>query len=447
MKKMIPMLLALLLLTGCGRAAENEDRLTPADTLPPAETEATVPEETTAAVNAEFPEFDSITDAQVIALAQSQEPNTSRIPDYYLPADGDYTVVMAPEASVPVAWYAQMHPNGDCELIEETDLYQLYENGGTKELLPRYFLLSGNDYAYYTGAMDEQSIRRNFDILAHDEKMLCRRFRDDAEIKCVIYEYYAVTMMNDTTAELGWYCYLIDRENHLVSTRPEWNQKRQVSLIPEETGSGNVPSQETDDAQYDILLRASERELLIGRDDPEVIWYAEVPAEYNPQEVALIDAANGETAAVLYDLADYEKVGDTIQGDGVYNCRFKVNTDIDTDPDVSESAEYSYYAEFEENGTVHRSEPFTITVMESFTDREMSDMERVDAAIEELMESDAFRQLSTEAEKADALISLLKSQEGVEPSSIVYSSGMVSFQYTSGAGSGIMLNDFDPMLN
>ncbi|MBQ8079887.1 MAG: hypothetical protein IJ236_08035, partial [Oscillospiraceae bacterium] len=98
--------------------------------------------------------------------------------------------------------------------------------------------------------------------------------------------------------------------------------------------------------------------------------------------MALIDAATGETAAVLYDLADYKKVGDTIQGDGVYNCRFKVNTDIDTDPDVSESAEYSYYAEFEENGTVHRSEPFTITVMESFTDRKMSDMERVDAAIE-----------------------------------------------------------------
>ena len=53
----------------------------------------------------------------------------------------------------------------------------------------------------------------------------------------------------------------------------------------------------------------------------------------NPESVALIDESTGEKVADLYDLADYERYGDTIQGDAVYNCRFKVNIDIENSND------------------------------------------------------------------------------------------------------------------
>lgn len=205
---------------------------------------------------------------------------------------------------------------------------------------------------------------------------------------------------------------------------------------------------ETPDVRYDIELRASEHELTVGQDEPEVIWYAEVPVECSPQTVLLIDADTGETAAVLYDLADYETYGDTIQGDSVYNCRFPVDFDFGTDPDASEHVTHTYYAAFTEDGITHRSEDTELSVYEPFTDKELAAMEEVEDAVQAFRESEDYQNLSTEDEKAAAVMELLESYgDVIEEDSIRYAYGNVTYRYAFGVTMVIMLRDFDPMKN
>lgn len=209
-------------------------------------------------------------------------------------------------------------------------------------------------------------------------------------------------------------------------------------------------------ALYDIRLRASNPEILAGEEESEIIWYAEIPADCNPQIVYLIDADTGEVAAELSDEADYEKYGDTIKGDSVYNCRFAVETELNSDPEVSGERYYHYYAEFTEGDVIHRSETKEIRVVEPFTDKELDDMQAVDEAISAMMEAPGYEELD-DNERLDRAVALLKELEAdgtadrpyslIEPDSIVIDGDMVHFQYACGVGGGIKVTPFDPMMN
>lgn len=206
----------------------------------------------------------------------------------------------------------------------------------------------------------------------------------------------------------------------------------------------------------DISLRASSTEILIGTDDSEIIWYAEIPIDCEPEKVELIDADTGDIAAELFDEADFEKYGDTIKGDSVYNCRFTVDTDIDTDPDVSEERYYHYYVRFTENGVTHCSETVEIWVLEQFSDKELYDMEAVEDAIDELRSSEGFEDLSVE-EKTEQITALLRelAENGtpdrpyslLKAESICVSEDMISFEYACGVSGGVKLTPFDKYLN
>lgn len=472
MKKIIPGLFLLLLLTGCGNTTEAPGMYLEEGVSGTAHDQTTeMKKETEAQPQSDFPDFDSITDEQVIQLVLSDQTNADRIPDFFVPdIEGDYRIVYLPEGEIREDPYilppehAQNYKLDSTELIADTDLYAAYRVLYTEneqrfsevQLFPKNFRVSDYDYASYSGGTDESAILQNFDLIAKDQKILCRRFRNEPDLKCLIYDFYAVTMLDDGTAELGWYCYLLDKDKSLVCTVPEWNQKRTVAI------PGAVPQQTTEAASApapvsgDIWLRASNTEILIGQDEDEIIWYAEIPVDCAPQMVYLINADTGEIAAELFDEADYEKYGDTIKGDSVYNCRFRVNVDIDTDPEVSEDVYYHYYAEFTENGITHRSDMVAIWVVEPFTDKELNDMEAVDEALSELMESEEYQAL-LDIEKLDRVVSLLKglSIQGTEnhpyslvmPGSIHINDDTVSFQYACGVGSNVMIKPFDPMMN
>ena len=232
-------------------------------------------------------------------------------------------------------------------------------------------------------------------------------------------------------------------------------QKTEQTTESKKSEEISLPSGESE-TMYDIFLRASNTEILIGNDDAEIIWYAEIPVDCEPEKVELVDADTGEIVKELFDEADFEKYGDTIKGDSVYNCRFTVNTDIDTDPNVSEEKYYHYYARFTENGVTHCSEAVEIWVLESFTDKELDDMEAVDDAVSELMDSNGFKDLSTE-EKSEQMLLLLAglSEKGtferpyslIKPDSIYASGDMISFQYACGVLGGVKLTPFHPYMN
>ena len=207
----------------------------------------------------------------------------------------------------------------------------------------------------------------------------------------------------------------------------------------------------------DIGLRASERELT-GGEPADVIWSAEIPADCSPDVVYLIDEDTYETVAALCDIADNANYGGDIMGDCVYNCRFAPDTNIDTDPDVSEKKTYRYFAMFTDDKGTHRSDTFEITVYEPFTDKELNEMEAVRNAIKQLMESEEFRALDHE-KKYERVIALLTelSEKGTEdlpyplitPGCIVSDDDhdMISYQHICGITAGIKIKPFDPRYN
>lgn len=240
-------------------------------------------------------------------------------------------------------------------------------------------------------------------------------------------------------------------------TDPETISIPETEQTTEAAKSETKPVSASDnEVKYDIFLRANKADIRVGTDDAEIIWYAEIPVDCEPEKVQLVDADTGEVVSELFDEADYEKYGDTIKGDSVYNCRFTVNTDIDTDPDVSEDRYYHYYACFTENGIIHCSETIEIWVWEPFTDKELYDMEAADTAISEFMASDVFSGLSTE-EKSEQMLSLLLelSEKGtsdrpyslIDADSIYADGDMISFQYACGVGGGVKLTPFREYMN
>ncbi|MEE5992833.1 MAG: hypothetical protein V3G42_06290 [Oscillospiraceae bacterium] len=500
MKKLSWVMVLAILLTGCGSAIEPEV-LTPAETEAKdtpiiqdidnsrekrqpeteeiqSETEAVyIPLETeelpTAPIEIDFSDFDSIPEEKIAELALDGFSTAEFVKNYHTPRiDRDYTIKFVPEnedfesyLSVPEHFTID---NGIDYVIDainpydETDLYSIFEIHYTDssqesieyQLFPKNFYLSGNNYAYYTGGTDEKSVLQNFDLLTKDKHLIWRGFKDDPEMKCIAYDFYSITQIDGDTAELGWYCYLIDRNDFLVNLEPEWNLKRTVKLSnyiqPEPTVSDLTKiTPENGDILTDIHLRASQSEITVGEDDNEVIWYAEVPPDCLPETVALIDESTGEKVADLYDLADYEQYGDTIQGDSVYNCRFKVNVDIDTDPDVSEDAYYHYYAEFADEKGIHRSEPFQIWVLEQFTDKELNEMEIVDNAVSEMLNSNDFQKLTTDEKLkfSENRLHELEKQGYILKGSIHPNEDSISFQYSCGIDSAVMLEDFGFRLN
>ncbi|MCH5192500.1 MAG: hypothetical protein J1F11_00960 [Oscillospiraceae bacterium] len=266
----------------------------------------------------------------------------------------------------------------------------------------------------------------------HSEVLIDDVERSDENVSDILMLEEAVTESGSDTAP----------ENE----RPAETQKSETISLPDDNS----------ETVYDIFLRASNTEIHSDPDEAEIIWYAEIPIDCEPEKVGLVDADTGEIVSELFDEADFEKYGDTIKGDSVYNCRFTVNTDIDTDPDVSEDRYYHFYACFTENGITHCSETVEIWVYESFSDKELYDMEAVDTAVSELMDSDGFNELSAK-ERSEQMLSLISelSEKGtpdrpyslIDPESIFADEDMISFQYACGVSGGVKLTPFSEYMN
>ena len=447
MKRIFSILSALLLLlTGCGQVTE----------LPAAQPEQAFTEDTgTSAVPpdaqvqahcSEFPDFYSITDDEAIKRLQNGMRNDEVIADYTVPPAGsDFRVELVPDGMTAEAYFAQLFP--DTAIPEDTgdSLAAVYPTGDEKIVMPRHFRLSGNGYAYYDGGLDAESVLQNFDLLMNGQRMLYRRYQDDPEIKCIAYDFYAVSDNGDGTATLGWYSCLIDREDHLVNTIPEWNCTHIIELP-------DAPALSSQDAPAekiitDIELTLEKREILIGHDDPTITVRAVPDAAYTPALIFLVDADTGETVCELYDDNDYNAHGDSIQGDGWYCNRYPVDTDFGTDPDVSEDKYFRFYAQFEESGVIHRSETCELWVTEPFTDAELEIMEQVDNAVSALLDSPEWKKADSR-ERRELAISLLSelSDRGYirfdpeDARSEAYDA--ISYEYAAGGLGAIGLEDF-----
>lgn len=271
-------LIAALSLTGCGPLQERLYQIDPADyqnetradvtaepqpdTEPEKETEpdGELPEEPDFP---EQPDFDSITD-EVVLERMGAGKNADVLPNYAAPQGGrDYQVFIPPQDADPLEQLQAEHPDAQLTLLEENEFYALYSAEGSQipVMLLKQFYMVGNGYAYYSGSMEERDILCNFDLLAHDQTILWRGYRNDPEIKCVSYDFYGITEDASGGVTLGYYCYNIDRDDHLVNVEaPDWNMMRPVGEMEQSGAADPMPEDTTkSDAELDAWAENMEQ--------------------------------------------------------------------------------------------------------------------------------------------------------------------------------------------
>ena len=236
----------------------------------------------------------------------------------------------------------------------------------------------------------------------------------------------------------------------------EVTEAAQTTVSDDEPSASETSESTTAQKNLVISLSASATEIQAGIDSGEIIFSAEIPPGHSPKRLELINVDTGNTAAELYDEADYDRYGDTVKGDGVYCCRYTLDTNIDTDPDVSEERNYHFYVTYTENNTGYYSDIVKIWVCEPFTDKELADIVAVDDAISEWISSDEYKNASIE-ERTELAVAFLTglADNGTEerPYSLVdkesiFAEGyMVSFNYACGISGGIMVKEFDEYMN
>lgn len=215
----------------------------------------------------------------------------------------------------------------------------------------------------------------------------------------------------------------------------------------EESSEPETDEPEITDSVTDLFMAVNKDSVCIGEEDNEIIFVARdilIDAV-----VELVDADTGEVVGIMLDDADFPNSGDDIKGDAWYSLRYRVDVDFPTDPDVSEDRDYHYYARYIDGTTEHRSDVTEIFVYESFTDKELDEMETVDNSIQELMQSEGYEDLSID-EKREKMVALLEELEAeglIDEGSIYPYGDNISFTYCGGVGSVVMLKSFDPMMN
>lgn len=149
------------------------------------------------------------------------------------------------------------------------------------------------------------------------------------------------------------------------------------------------------------VLSASKKEILVGKDSAEVIFYFETLI--NSDEYVLYQ--NDVPIGYLVDSGNYAQDGDDIKGDGIYSIKFTVDvTGNNAKPTENSKIVYNTYSVRCGDSLV--SNEISIDLITPFSDQDLIDMSVVDNDIDELVKSDKFKSMNQQ-EKIDALMELL----------------------------------------
>lgn len=166
-----------------------------------------------------------------------------------------------------------------------------------------------------------------------------------------------------------------------------------------------------------------------------------VDCEDKVSGVELFDADTNEKIIVLYDDGNIDQNGDVYMNDGVYSNYFNME-----DKPIGT---YQFYAQYTDaQGEVHTSNTVKIGVYHLFTDQELADMEAIQNAIEELLNSEEFKNSIPDKrfELAENLLNDLKEKGLIisyEKSSYGYQIDYVECTGTLGAISESVFIDYD----
>lgn len=334
MKKtgLLAVILAGVLLTSCGTADDTDSR-TESRAAGMAGSTQSGSDSGETHPRYEFSEtlHEELSDEEIKELALAENwSNREMIDGYFYPeTDGEVELVIVPEEAEDFDAYcadpANIAPNCTAapELAEDNELYLLYR-ADKLYLVPKNFRYVDNGYVRYLGEMDEESVLKNFDLIAGDKRMLCRRLRDDAEIKCLSYDFWDIRVENGE-ALLYWRCFLPDREDRMFSLEPEWNIGKTVTLdggSPEPDSSsadGQEITDSIDSQSAGVMLMSN----ISYNTEPgnKAEFFAEPWGDEVPEWIELCVNVDGQESVIgkFSDSGD-EESGDSIGGDGLWTC-------------------------------------------------------------------------------------------------------------------------------
>ncbi|MBQ7046134.1 MAG: dockerin type I repeat-containing protein [Oscillospiraceae bacterium] len=187
----------------------------------------------------------------------------------------------------------------------------------------------------------------------------------------------------------------------------------------------------------DGVLSATKKEILAGKDNADIIFHFQTNVDSDEFMLYENDVAVG----TLVDSGNYEQDGDDIQGDGVYSMKFTIDvTSSSAKPTDNKKVVYNSYDVRYEEETV--SNEISIDIVTPFTEQELEDMETVDEAVSQLLNSDDYKSMDTQ-QKADAVLELLKSfEEKGLVNNILLNELQISFLYNSGVKCVVFIDSF-----
>ncbi len=148
----------------------------------------------------------------------------------------------------------------------------------------------------------------------------------------------------------------------------------------------------------------------------------------------------------------------------MYSCFNNIIASVYGPPEDKTYSDYDPEINFNENVYGPPAEEYDASVSEApeqdesdLTDLEIAEMQAVDEAISNLMNSDEYKSLDTEEERREAAIALINTlaESGTEEypyplidkSSVSAEGDVISFSYKCGVFGGVMTEPFDPMMN
>ncbi|MBQ6946051.1 MAG: cellulose binding domain-containing protein [Ruminococcus sp.] len=174
-----------------------------------------------------------------------------------------------------------------------------------------------------------------------------------------------------------------------------------------------------------IDLEASTRKLS-SEENNSVIFYADTDLVVD--EIELVSLDTNEVVAIMSDDGDINSNGDVYMNDGIYSCKVNV--------DNSQLGDQSFIARYKNV----KSDVATIAVYQLFTQQELDDMDTVDEAISNLMNSNGYIN-SSEEEQVQAVRELLhvlsqgdetEDYALVKSNSILFNHNIYEFEYACG---------------
>lgn len=224
------------------------------------------------------------------------------------------------------------------------------------------------------------------------------------------------------------------------NTASSYNGRKYRCVVTDRNGMSIISSEAMlfvkDPNNPIISLSTSKTSVLIDSNNNQVFTaLSNVPVE----SMTLCSSETGKTYCAMYDDGNYDAHGDEIAGDGAFSVRF-------TSLPTSDSS-LSFVAR--SGNSV--SNAVVVDYYKSFTATELNQMQQVDTAISNLVNSSSYWQKTESARKSDAqaLINQKISQGLIVNNSSKYdsSNGQYSFLYDSGVAGSISTRPFEDGMN